>query len=371
MSDHISQGLHPDTIAIIAGRGAKNPGDPLNVPVHLASNFRANGELDYAREGNPTWTAFEETLGALEGGRALVFASGMGAITAVLEELPVGAKVVAPGDAYTGTRGYLKDAHQRGRLSVALVDIADTETALDACQGAALLWIESPTNPLLAIADLRALVQGAHRAGAQVVVDNTFATPVLQRPLELGADVVVHSATKFLAGHSDLLLGAAVVRDATLYDRLHLRRTLLGASAGPMEVFLALRGLRTLGVRLATAQRSAMELAERLSQHPAVHRVRYPGLPDDPGHERAATQMDGFGAIISFELADADTADRVCGSTDVIVQATSLGGVETTMERRKRHPDEDLTPAELVRISVGCEHVEDLWDDLAKALGQA
>lgn len=371
MSDPSYPDLHPDTIAVVAGRGQKAVGDPLNVPVHLATNFRAGADLEYAREGNPTWSAFEETLGALEGGRALVFASGMAAITAVLEELPVGAKVVAPGDAYTGTRGYLRDADERGRLRTVLVDIADTEAVLAACDGAALLWIESPTNPLLAIADLRALVQGAHAAGAQVVVDNTFATPMLQRPLRLGADVVVHSATKFIAGHADVLMGAAVVRNDAFFERLHLRRTLLGAAAGPMEVYLALRGLRSLAVRLRTSQSSAGILAQRLLEHPAVGRVRYPGLPDDPGHGRAAAQMDGFGAIVSYELADGPTADRVCRHTQVLVHATSLGGIETTMERRRRHPDEDLTPEGLVRISVGCEHVEDLWKDLSRALEQA
>ena len=360
--------LHPDTLAIVAGRGTKAAGDPLNVPVHLASNFRALGDIGYAREGNPSWSAFEEALGVLEGGMALVFASGMAAVTAVLEELAVGAHVVAPGDAYTGTRGYLGDAHRRGRLRVTLVDIADTEAVVAVCADADLLWIESPTNPLLAVADIRVLADAAHAAGARVVVDNTFATPLLQRPLALGADIVVHSATKFIAGHSDLLLGAAVLADAEEYNRLQRRRTLLGAAAGPMETFLALRGLRSLGVRLLRAQASAGILAQRLATHPAVGRIRYPGLPDDPGHARAAAQMDGFGALVSFELPDAATAERVCAAVQVIVHATSLGGIESTMERRRRHPDEELTPDGLVRISVGCEHVEDLWADLSQAL---
>lgn len=363
--------LHPDTLAVVAGRGTRDAGNPLNVPVYLSSTFHAGGEITYAREGNPTWSAFEETLGALEGGFALAFASGMAAVTAVLEQLPVGGVVVAPRDSYTGTRWYLGEAAQRGRLDVRLVDITDTQAVAGACEQAALVWIESPTNPLLGVADISAVAQIAHGAGALVAVDNTFATPLLQRPLELGADVVVHSATKFIAGHSDVLLGAVVAATQEHAQRLGGHRTVFGAVPGPMETYLALRGLRSLSVRLERAQSSAMELAVRLAGHERVSRVRYPGLPDDPGHERAAKQMEGFGAIVAFELADADRAERVCASTSVIVHSTSLGGIETTMERRRRHAMEDYTPEGLVRISVGCEHVEDLWNDLAQALEQA
>jgi cystathionine gamma-synthase len=343
-------------------------GGPLNTPIQLSSTLHPGGAVTYAREGNPTWSALEEALGVLEGGTALVFASGMGAVSAVLEELPVGATVVAPADAYTGTRQYLGDADRRRRLQLRAVDIADTEAVAAACSGADLVWVESPTNPLLAVADIPALTEAAHAAGATVVVDNTFATPLLQQPLRLGADVVVHSATKFIAGHSDVLLGAVVTRDEAALDRLHRRRTLLGAVAGPVETFLALRGLRSLPLRLEQAQRSAALLALRLRDHPAVTAVRYPGLPGDPGHERAAAQMLGFGAIVSFELVDGAAAERTCAATRLIVHATSLGGVETTMERRRRHAAEQLAPEGLIRMSVGCEHPEDLWDDLAQAL---
>ena len=364
-------GLHPQTVAVVAGRGERAAGGPLNVAVSFSSTFHADGDVTYAREGNPTWTALEETLGALEGGSALVFASGMGALTAVFEELPVGATVVAPADAYTGSRAYLADAHERGRLNVRLVDIADTAAVATAAVGASLVWVESPTNPLLAVADIPAIAAAAHEAGGLLAVDNTFATPMLQQPLALGADIVMHSATKFIAGHSDVLLGAVVSADAEYMKRLHLRRTLLGAIPGPMEAFLTLRGLRSLPVRLEQSQRTAGLLAQRLSEHPAVERVRYPGLANDPGHERAAAQMQGFGAIVSFEMADAEAAERVCAAVGLIVHATSLGGVETTMERRRRHPREELTPDGLIRISVGCEHPDDLWADLSKALDHA
>jgi cystathionine gamma-synthase len=363
--------LHPQTRAILAGRGAAQPGDPLAVPVHFTSTFHAGGAVGYAREGNPSWTALEKAIGVLEGGEALVFASGMAAVDAVLEDVPVGAVVVAPHDAYTGVRAWLQDAHRRGRLELRLVDVADTPVATAACNGAALLWIESPTNPLLAIADVSALSTAAHAAGAAVVVDNTFATPLLQQPLDLGADLVVHSATKFLAGHSDVLGGVVVTRDPKRAKQVELRRTLQGAALGPMEAYLILRGLRTLGVRLDRAQATAADLAGRLEAHAAVGRVRYPGLASDPGHALAARQMSGPGAMLSFELADADGAERVCAATRVITHATSLGGVESTMERRRRYPEEEAVPEGLIRLSVGCEHVDDLWADLAQALEHA
>ena len=363
--------LHPDTLAIVAGRGERVAGGPVNVPVHFTSTFHASDAgISYAREGNPTWSAFEETLGALEGGAALAFASGLGAIAAVLEGVPMGGVVVAPRDAYTGTRGALADRHARGLVEQRLVDVTDTAAVVEAAEGAALVWLESPTNPLLGVADIAAVSEAAHAAGAVVAVDNTFATPLLQQPLQLGADVVVHSATKFIAGHSDVLMGAAVTADEAMFDALHRRRTLAGAIAGPMEAFLALRGLRSLPVRLDRAQASATVLAQRLSDHPAVVRVRYPGLPTDPGHDLALKQMTGPGAVLSFEVADADGAERVCAAAGLIVHATSLGGVETTMERRRRHPMEDHTPDSLIRVSVGCEHVEDLWADLEQALEQ-
>lgn len=364
-------GMDLATVAVAAGRGSPRPGAPVNVPVHLTTVFTGGGDVGYAREGNPSWTALEEALGALEGGTALVFASGMAAITAVFEQLDVGAVVVAPGDAYTGTRAYLADAAARGRLRVRLVDVADTAATAAACSGASLLWVESPTNPLMAVADLEALAAAARGTGATFAVDNTFATPMLQRPLDMGADIVVHAVTKYIAGHSDVLLGAVVTADPQRAASLATRRTLLGGVPGALDAFLALRGLRTLPVRLERAQANAGELARRLDAHPAVRRVRYPGLPADPGHERAAKQMRGFGGMLAFETATAEGAEAVCRAVRLIAHVTSLGGVETTMERRRRHPNEDLTPDELIRVSVGCEHVEDLWADLSQALERA
>jgi cystathionine gamma-synthase len=360
--------LHPSTVAITAGRGTKSPGDPTNVPVTLSSTFHPGGERIYGREGNPNWTALEEVLGALEGGRALVYSSGMGAISAVLERLPVGSSVVMPFDAYYGARQFVYEAAEDGRLSFKEVDVSDSSAVLEACAGAELLWLESPTNPLMNIADISELAEGAHTRGALVVVDSTFATPLLQRPLDLGADIVVHSATKYISGHSDVLAGVAVTRDDQTFDELHELRTLYGAIAGPMESWLALRGLRTLPLRLERAQANAGEIARRLDAHRLVTRVRYPGLAGDPGHEVAARQMAGFGAMVCLEVASASLADQIIGALEVIVDATSLGGLETTIDLRNRYPGEEAVPEGLLRLNVGCEHLEDLWSDLERAL---
>lgn len=363
--------LDPSTLAVSAGRGAGEPGDPLNVPVVFASVYRSPAAVGYGREDNPTWAALEAALGVLEGGVAHVYSSGMAAVEAVLDLLPPAAVVVVAHDAYLGTRARLDDLAQRDRVVVRRVDLADTDAALAACDGAALLWLESPTNPLLAVADLAALAAGARDRGVRTVADNTFATPLLQRPLDLGVDVVVHSVTKLLAGHSDVLLGATVTADADLAEQLRRRRTLLGSVPGPLETWLALRGLRSLPVRLERAQASAGELARRLAAHPGVRRVRYPGLATDPGHARAAAQMRGFGAMLAIEVAGgAPAADAVCARVRLAVHATSLGGVETTLERRAAVPGEDAVPPGLLRVSVGCEHVEDLWSDLEQALAE-
>lgn len=348
---------HPDTLAVMAGRGAEAAGDPVNVPVTFSSTFRAGGPLAYGRDGNPTWAAFEEAVGALEGGSALAFASGLAGVAAVVDAAPAGGVVVAPAGAYKGTRALLASLRERGRLGeVRLVDITDTAAVLAACEGAGLLWVESPTNPLLDVADLPALCAEAAGLGVPVAVDNTFASPLLQRPLAMGATWSVHSATKILSGHSDVVLGVVAVapgRPEAAAALLH-HRTVHGAIPGPMEAFLALRGLRTLPVRLERAAATAAELARRLAAHPAVDRVRYPG----------------WGFMLAVEVAGgAGPADRVCERVEVAVPATSLGGVETTLERRSQYPGEEATPPGLLRVSVGLEHVEDLWADLAHALG--
>lgn len=360
---------HRATLAITAGRPSASPDAPLNEPVVFASAYHAGGPIAYARDGNPSWEALEAAIGTLEGGSALAFASGMAAIAAVLDTLPNGARVVAPATGYSGTRVLLRDAGPAGRWHVTFVDPTDTGAVLAAAADAALVWLESPTNPLNGVVDLPAVIAGAHERGAVVAVDNTFATPLLQRPLELGADVVVHSVTKLLAGHSDVVLGATVTRDDARCEALRRHRSAYGAIPGPMESYLALRGVRTLALRVERAQANAQVLARRLDAHPCVTRVRYPGLPDDPGAERAARQMDGPGSMLAFEVAgDATVAEAVAKATRLIVHATSLGGIETTMERRARWPEESAIPPTLLRMSVGCEDVEDLWRDLERAL---
>lgn len=349
----------------------------MNVPLVLASNFRAGTPeepvTEYSRDGGTaTWHALEDAVGALEGGTAVAFGSGMGAASAILELVPTGAHVVVPTDSYAGVRGLLADGAAHGRWKVTTVDITDTAATKQAAWTADLLWLESPTNPLMDVADLPELCAFGHSTGALVAVDNTFATPLIQRPLSFGADVVLHSATKFIGGHSDLLLGMAVTSDPAVAGRLERRRKFGGAIPGALEAFLALRGLRTLAVRLARAQESAGVLARRLQAHPAVTRVRYPGLPDDPGHQRAAAQMDGFGAMLSFEVAGGGAAaDAVCAAVRIVVSATSLGGVESTMERRAKLAGQEHVPAGLLRLSVGIEHVDDLWEDLDQALRAA
>jgi cystathionine gamma-synthase len=344
----------PATVAVASGRPPHEADQPLNEPLTMASTYVAGGAVEYGRYGNPTWSAFEQALGDLEGGRCLAFASGLAAVATILDLVGHGGTVVAPRHAYTGSVMQLADLEARGRITAVLVDITDTDAVVKACDEAALVWLESPTNPALEIADITTIAAAAHDAGAYVVVDNTFATPLLQQPLDLGADIVVHSATKFIAGHSDVLLGALATRDDQLYGVLKNRRELTGATPGTFETWLALRGLRTLHVRLERAQGNAQELVRRLGDHPAVGEVRYPG----------------FGAIVSIVLAQgALAADLLTHKTRLWVHATSLGGVESTFERRRRWKAEPATiPDGLVRLSVGIEDVDDLWDDLAAAL---
>ena len=350
MSD---QPLQPATLAVTAGRPAHESDQPLNQPITMASTYVAGGSLEYGRYGNSTWLAFEEVLGALEGGRALSFASGLAAVSTVLDLVGQDAVVVAPRHAYNGTVMQLADLEARGRVKARLVDVTDTEATVAACEDAALVWFESPTNPALEVADVPAIIAAARDAGARVVVDNTFLTPLLQQPLALGADLVLHSATKYLAGHSDVQLGAVVTNDDELYAVLKARRDVQGNTPGPFEAWLALRGLRTLHLRVERAQANATELARRLAEHPLPTEVRYPGL----------------GGMISIVLPTSDHADLLVRSTALWVNATSLGGVESTFERRRRWKSEPTTiPEGLVRLSVGIEDVEDLWADLSQAL---
>jgi cystathionine gamma-synthase len=362
---------------VTAGRPPIEPNQPMSTPVVLSSTFVASdgaarpGDRGYGRWGNPTWTALEDTIAALEAGeRALAFASGMAVVSGVLDLVPLGGTVVLPVGSYSGSAQLAAQLAATGHLHLREVPVADTAAVLTALDGADLLLLESPTNPLLEVADLPALAAGARAAGALFAVDNTFATPLLQRPLDLGADLVIHSATKYLSGHSDVLLGLAVTNNHELADRLHGYRTLRGAVPGPWEAWLVLRGIRTLALRVERAGANAAELARRLLEHPAVRRVRHPSLPDDPGHRRASAQMAGFGAILGIEVhGGPDAAERVCSATRLWVHTTSLGGVESTLERRRRHGTESrAVPEALLRLSVGIEDLEDLWRDLNAAL---
>jgi len=362
--------LRPDTAVVSAGRPPVGPDGNLNPAISLNSTFHAGGPIGYGRYGNESWTALEDGISALEGGQTLLYSSGMAAISAIFNLLPKGAVVTASKNGYTGTMLLLAQLEEQGKIETRLVDISNTDEVLAALPGTALLWIESPTNPALEVADLPVIIKAGKSAGAGVGVDNTFATPLLQTPLALGADMVMHSVTKYLAGHSDLIMGSISTTDAALHNRLSDARKLAGSIPGPFESWLALRGLRTLSVRMERAQANALELAKRLSSHPAIERVRYPGLPTDPHHARAKSFMNGFGAVISFEVkGGAAGADKACESSQLITYATSLGGVESLWERRHRWSAESPTiPTNLVRLSVGIENVEDLWSDIEQAL---
>lgn len=371
MEKHPS-GIKPETWLVSAGRPTE-PGAPLNVPPILASNFIIGGERTYARVGGtPTWEALEEIVGGLEGGKAVAFASGLAAAAAVFDQLPAGARVVIPEDCYQGVAALAARGERQGRWSVERVATDDTGGWIHACAAADLIWLESPSNPLLVVADLEAILAAPRKSGAIVAVDNTFATPLNQQPLDLGATVSVQSATKFIGGHSDLLAGVVTTRDDALWHALRTSRELMGAIPGTLEAFLAARGARTLALRLQRAQQTAMILAERLEQHPLVTRVRYPGLPSHPTHGIARRLLKGFGTMISFDLrGGAEFADAVCRKTRLIHHATSLGGVESTMERRAAVPGQEHLPPSLLRLSVGIEDPEDLWADLDAAIRSA
>lgn len=339
--------LSARTLLVRSGR-PEAAGDPLNVPITASSTFRAGGDRRYARDGTETWEAFEEVMGRMEQGRSIAFASGMAAIAASLELTPPGGLVAASSRMYLGSLQLLRDLEERERIRLRWFNEPD-EAVLAAAD---LVLVEDPTNPALARVDIESVVA---LSGGIVVVDNTVATPLARRPLELGADVVVHSATKYLGGHSDLLMGVAVAADGHLVERLRRFRTLHGAVPGSLEAFLALRGLRTLDVRMSRAVENAAELARRLGEHPAVATARHPGI----------------GAVIALELVGgASAADELIDRLALVTHATSMGGVESTLERRARWAEESPdVAAGLVRISVGIEDIDDLWYDFRDALG--
>jgi cystathionine gamma-synthase len=359
-----------ESLLVAAGRD-RRPGASLNVPPVLASNFVLGTERAYARDdGTPTWEALEEIVGHLDGAEAVAFASGMAGISAVFDQLRAGSHVAIPSDCYQGVAGLADAGEQKGLWSVSRLAVDDTAGWIKAAATADLIWLESPSNPLLVVADLRAICAAPRKPSALLAVDNTFATSLNQRPLDLGADVSFQSATKFIGGHSDLLAGLLSARRPDLLAALRKSRELHGATPGALESFLAVRGARTMAIRFERAQANALILAERLNSHPGVSCTRFPGLTSHPTHSVARDQLKGFGTIISFDVrGDAAAADQVCSRVRLIQHATSLGAVESTIERRAGIPGQQHLPASLLRLSVGIEDVEDLWSDLVAAMG--
>jgi cystathionine gamma-synthase len=374
-----------ETLAIHAGQEP----DPLTgavvPPIYQVSTFKQDGVgglrggYEYSRSANPTRTALQECLAALEGGpAALAFASGLAAEDALLRTVcSPGDHVLIPDEAYGGTYRLFARVLAGWGISHDVVPMSDVAAVRErlAARPVALIWTETPANPLLSIADIRALAQAAHEAGAMLVVDNTFASPYLQQPLALGADAVVHSATKYLGGHSDVIGGALVVADPGLAERIAFIQNSTGAVPGPFDAWLTLRGIKTLAVRMDRHCRNAMRVAQMLAEHPAVAEVYYPGLPTHPGHKTAQEQMRGFGGMVSFRLlAGEEAAVRTCGRTRLFTLGESLGGVESLIEHPARMTHASVAgsvlevPADLVRLSVGIEDCDDLLDDLRQAL---
>ena len=360
--------LKPDSLLVSAGRETQVSA-PLNVPLVPASNYILGGDQGYSRDdATPTWEALEAIIGGLEEAHCVSFASGMAAIAAIFDQLPAGSLIALPDDFYQGVNGLAEQGEAKGLWQIERIATEDTEGWLNACQTADLIWLESPSNPLLKVAELDVICQTPRKAGALLAVDNTLATSLNQQPLALGADFSVQSATKFIGGHSDLLSGVVTTKSDDLADKLKRSRTLHGATPGALESFLAVRGTRTMAIRIERAQQNAIALAEWLAEHPFVTEVRYPGLSSHPTHAAAQRQLGGFGSLISFDVVgDAATADSVCQNVKVIHHATSLGAVESTMERRAAVPGQTHLPETLLRISVGIEHIADLKADLQQA----
>jgi len=376
------------TIAIHAGQEADAATGAIMTPIYQTSTFvqtspAVHKGYDYSRAGNPTRSALEKNLAALEGGKyCSAFASGMGAIDAVAKLLRSGDHVVAGNDLYGGTYRIFVRIFEQFGLSFDFIDMSDLENVRRAVRPETrMVWIETPTNPLLRIADIRKTTEIARKAAAISVVDNTFATPYLQRPLELGADVVVHSATKYIGGHSDVILGAAITNDMNLAEQLQFIQKSSGAVPGPFDCFLALRGIKTLHLRMDRHCSNAKAVADFLSHHPKVKTVNYPGLEGHPGSNIARKQMKGFGGMVSFTLKNyrVRSAKRLTTLTKVFSLAESLGGVESLIEHpasmthsslpRKVRINSGLEDT-LIRLSVGVEDVSDLIDDLAQALSR-
>jgi len=377
-----------ETRAIHAGQAPDEETGALMTPIFANSTYVQDGPgehrgYEYSRTGNPTRTDLEDNLASLEGGEyGRAFSSGMGAINTVLNLLEAGDHVVAGDDVYGGTHRIFTQVYEDYDVDFDFVDTTDHDEVRAAMRDSTeLVWVETPTNPLMNVNDIGALADVAHEHDALCAVDNTFATPYLQRPLEFGADVVCHSLTKYLGGHSDLVAGALVTDDEDLDERFGFYQNSVGATPSPFDCFLVLRGTKTLGVRMDRHCRTAMELAEWLEGHERVSRVYYPGLESHPGHELAAEQMDDFGGMVSFELnATLEEASEFVGETEVFTLAESLGGVESLIEQpaamtHAAIPKEEREAAGLtdglIRASVGIEHADDLKADLQQAIETA
>ena len=371
---------HPATVAVHAGNAPDESTGAVAPPLHLSTTFRHGpaGErvagYEYQREGNPTNDRLREALAALEGGEtACTFASGMAAMSTLLDCLPTGARVLFPDDCYSGLRMLFKEFLPERGIVADVVDMADLEAVRAACATpATMLWIETPSNPLMKISDIASLADIGHAVGATVVVDNTFATPLLQRPLALGADIVMHSTTKYFGGHSDVLGGALVfAKDDDLAHKVAHRLHVTGAVLSPFSAWLTLRGCRSLGARMAMHCANARKVVHFLAAHPAIERVNWPGLASHPGHAIAARQMQDFGAMLSIEMRGGrEAALAMTGKLRVFTNATSLGGCESLIEHRASvEGPNPRSPQNLLRISVGLEDADDLIADLAQALG--
>ena len=368
-----------ETLAIHAGGESDRETGALSPPIHLATTFKHGpaaeriAGYEYQREGNPTNDRLREAIAALEGGEAaLTFASGMAAVTTLLETLPSGSSLVIPDDCYAGVRMLATEFLPERGIAVHRVDMADLPAVRAVCAGGvALLWVETPSNPLMKLSDIAALATLAHEHGAMLVCDNTFASPVLQQPLALGADIVMHSTTKYFGGHSDVLGGAlAFKREDDFFAKVAHRLHITGAVLSPFSAWLTLRGFRSLPARMALHCSNARRIAEFLAAHPHVERVNYPGLPSHPGHELATRQMRDFGGMLSVQLRGGrDAALAMAGKLQLFTNATSLGGCESLVEHRaSTEGPHTTTPQNLLRMSVGLEHVDDLIADLAQAL---
>lgn len=369
-----------ETKAIHIGRGVDPSTGAVSIPLHTSTTFERGPDgsfpsgLEYTRNANPTRNAFEAAMAALEGGHsAIAFASGMAAITAVFEGHPGKGRIVVPDDMYFGIRSLIEETDIGRRFEFVAIDMRDLDALRAAVRAAptGLVWIETPSNPMIRVVDVRAACRIAHDAGALAVVDNTWATPVLQRPLELGADAVMHSATKYIGGHSDLMAGVVIVPEASPLERpLRMIQRHKGSVAAPFDCWLALRGLQTLPLRMRAHCAGAQKVAEALAAHPRVEHVLFPGLPDDPGHALAGQQMDGYGAMLSFIVqGGADAAMTVAARLKLVTRATSLGGTHSLIEHRASvEGSRSVAPAGLLRLSVGLEHPGDIIADLAQAL---